>query len=38
MEYRDLARTLCADALLGTIGPVVSRSGRSFEIVGRGVS
>lgn len=37
-EQRDLARALCADALLGTIGPVVSRSGRSFEIAGRGVA
>jgi twitching motility protein PilT len=38
VEHRDLARALCVDALLGTIGPVVSRSGRSFEIAGRGVS
>jgi twitching motility protein PilT len=39
VEHRDLARALCADALLGTVGPVVSRSGRSFEIAGRaGVS
>jgi len=36
LDHRDLARALCADALLGTIGPVVSRSGRSFEIAGRG--
>jgi twitching motility protein PilT len=35
-EQRDLARALCADALLGTIGPVVTRSGRSFEVAGRG--
>lgn len=31
-ERRELARALCADALLGTVGPVVTRSGRSFEI------
>jgi twitching motility protein PilT len=36
-EQRDLARALCADALLGTIGPVVTRSGRSFEVSGRGI-
>jgi len=36
-EQRDLARALCADALLGTIGPVVTRSGRSFEVAGRGI-
>jgi twitching motility protein PilT len=36
-EQRQLARTLCADALLGTIGPVVTRSGRSFELAGRGI-
>jgi twitching motility protein PilT len=35
-EQRELARALCADALLGTVGPVVTRSGRSFEVVGRG--
>ncbi len=37
-ERRDLARALCADGLLGTIGPVVSRSGRSFEVAGRGIA
>jgi twitching motility protein PilT len=31
-EQRELARALCADALLGTIGPVLTRSGRSFEV------
>jgi twitching motility protein PilT len=36
-EQRNLARALCADALLGTIGPVVTRSGRSFEVAGRGI-
>jgi twitching motility protein PilT len=36
-DQRDLARSLCADALLGTIGPVVTRSGRSFEVAGRGI-
>ena len=36
-EQRELARGLCADALLGTIGPLVSRSGRSFEVAGRGI-
>jgi twitching motility protein PilT len=36
LEQRELARSLCADALLGTIGPVVTRSGRSFEVLGRG--
>ena len=36
-DRRDLARALCADGLLGTIGPVVSRSGRSFEVAGRGI-
>jgi len=35
-DQRDLARALCADTLLGTIGPVVTRSGRSFEVAGRG--
>jgi twitching motility protein PilT len=38
LEQRDFARALCADALLGTIGPVVTRSGRSFEVAGRGIS
>jgi twitching motility protein PilT len=37
VEQRELARALCADALLGTIGPVVTRSGRSFEVAGRGI-
>lgn len=32
VEQRDHARALCADALLGTIGPVASRGGRSFEV------
>jgi twitching motility protein PilT len=36
-EQRQSARALCADALLGTIGPVVTRSGRSFELAGRGI-
>jgi twitching motility protein PilT len=36
LEQRELARSLCADALLGTIGPVVTRSGRSFEVLPRG--
>jgi twitching motility protein PilT len=36
-EHRELARALCADALLGTIGPVVTRAGRSFELTGRGI-
>jgi twitching motility protein PilT len=36
-EQRQHARALCADALLGTIGPVVTRSGRSFELAGRGI-
>ncbi len=36
-HQRELARALCADALLGTIGPVVTRSGRSFEVSGRGI-
>jgi twitching motility protein PilT len=33
-EQRDGARALCGDALLGTIGPVVTHSGRSFEVAG----
>jgi twitching motility protein PilT len=37
IERRDFARALCADALLGTIGPVVTRAGRSFEVAGRGI-
>jgi len=37
-DQRDLARALCADALLGTIRPIVSRSGRSFEVAGRGIA
>jgi twitching motility protein PilT len=32
LEQREAARGLCADAYLGTIGPVVTRSGRSFEV------
>ena len=32
VDQREVARALCADALLGTIGPVVTRSGRSFEV------
>ena len=35
-DQREPARALYADALLGTIGPVVTRSGRSFEVAGRG--
>jgi twitching motility protein PilT len=38
VEQRDLARALCADALLGTIAPMVTRAGRSFEVAGRGTS
>lgn len=38
VEQRDFARALCADALLGTISAVVTRSGRSFEVAGRGSS
>jgi len=30
---RDGARALCADALLGVIGPMATRAGRSFEVV-----
>jgi twitching motility protein PilT len=37
-DQRHVARALCADALLGTIGPVVTRSGRSFEVAGRGIA
>jgi twitching motility protein PilT len=37
-EHREQARALCAEALLGTIGLVVTRSGRSFEIAGRGIA
>jgi twitching motility protein PilT len=36
-DQRDRARALCADALLGTIGPIMTRSGRSFEVAGRGI-
>jgi twitching motility protein PilT len=32
LEQREAARGLCVDAHLGTIGPVVTRSGRSFEL------
>jgi len=35
-EHRELARSLCADALLGAIGPIVTRSGVSFEVTGAG--
>jgi twitching motility protein PilT len=38
VDQRALARSLCADSLLGTIGPVVSRAGRSFEVAGRGIA
>jgi len=31
-EQRELARTLCVDAYLGTIGPIMTREGRSFEV------
>jgi Tfp pilus assembly pilus retraction ATPase PilT len=31
-EQREAARTLCEDALLGTIGPIATRAGRSFEV------
>ena len=34
VEHREAARELCSDGLLGTIGPLVSRSGRSFEVAG----
>ena len=37
LEQRDLARALCAECVLGTIGPLISRAGRSFEIAGRGI-
>jgi len=32
LEEREVARELCSEALIGTIGPVVTRSGRSFEV------
>jgi twitching motility protein PilT len=32
LEQREAARVLCVDAYLGTIGPVVTRSGWSFEV------
>jgi twitching motility protein PilT len=32
VDRRELARGICATALLGTICPVVTRSGRTFEI------
>ncbi len=32
LEQREVARALCVDTYLGTIGPVVTRSGRSFEV------
>lgn len=32
LEQREVARTLCEDAYLGTIGPVVTRAGRSCEV------
>jgi twitching motility protein PilT len=32
LEQREVARELCADTYLGTIGPVMTRSGRSFEV------
>jgi twitching motility protein PilT len=37
-EHRDMARALCADALLGAIGPIMTRSGRSFEVAERGIA
>lgn len=36
-DQRDLARALCGNALLGTIGTIVTRAGRSFELAGRGI-
>ncbi len=36
-EQRELARTLLADGLIGTISPIAGRSGaRTFEVVSRG--
>jgi hypothetical protein len=32
LDQREAARELCVDAHLGTIGPVVTRSGWSFEL------
>jgi twitching motility protein PilT len=32
LEQSEVARTLCEDAYLGTIGPVVTRAGRSGEV------
>lgn len=31
-EPREVARAGCVDAYLGTIGPIATRSGRSFEV------
>jgi twitching motility protein PilT len=32
LEQREVARALCEDAYLGAIGPVATRTGRSFEV------
>jgi twitching motility protein PilT len=32
VERRDAARALCEDAYLGTVGPVVTRAGRTLEV------
>ncbi|HEX3481314.1 MAG TPA: ATPase, T2SS/T4P/T4SS family [Kofleriaceae bacterium] len=32
LEQRETARALCEDAYLGTIGPISTRAGRSFEV------
>ncbi len=32
LEHREVARTLCEDTYLGTIGPVMTRAGRSCEV------
>jgi Tfp pilus assembly pilus retraction ATPase PilT len=37
-DQRERARALCVECLLGTIGPLVTRGGRSFELAGRGLA
>lgn len=32
LEQREVARELCGNALLGTIGPQLTRAGRAFEV------
>jgi twitching motility protein PilT len=32
LDQREAARALCEDAYLGTIGPIMTRAGRSFEV------